>query len=622
MSRGKRGKPSNQHQRADEALRESEARFRSLTHLSSDWYWELDQGYRFTRLEGRNVAGGDASLRERLIGMRRWDSGMEVEGGWPAHIAQLDARKRFVDVLMWRRHADGRARYMRVSGEPVYSADGAFTGYRGVGRDITAQKREEQILRLEHQVALALSESEDERAGVRSVLHALCESQGWACGLYMALDESAGALRVANSWCLPDPRCQAFVAGSSERSFPPGYGLSGKVLQTGDPAWTTDAPNDTRLPSKELWARAEFRGAMAFPVVAEGRRIGVFSFANFAMQEPDARLLQATRIIGGQVGQFLRRRGAEEALRESEARFRSLTQMSSDFFWETDENHLFTQLVHGPNYRAHFATAIIGKAAWDLPYTMPDEAAWERARAQFEARQPIRDFEFGRPRSDGSSRYFQVSGEPRTAPDGRFLGYRGVGRDITELVLARQHVVSLAYSDPLTGLANRTSLGPAFEQAVERARRRSTRLASLFIDLDGFKQINDSHGHQAGDRFLVETGRRLRASLRASDLVARLGGDEFFAVLEDLQEIDAIEAVARKLLVEVQRPFELAPGALARASASIGISIFPDDAQDAVTLMKHADRAMYRAKESGKNALRFYADGQATLLPPSPTETA
>jgi diguanylate cyclase (GGDEF)-like protein/PAS domain S-box-containing protein len=326
------------------------------------------------------------------------------------------------------------------------------------------------------------------------------------------------------------------------------------------------------------------------------------------MRKPDQRLLQSTKVIGSQIGQFLQRKRAEEALRESETRFRSLTQMSSDFFWETDERNCFTQLVHGPNYKAKFGKAIIGKCVWDLPSTAPDAAAWATLRASIEAHEPYRDFEFGRPLADGGVRYYSVSGEPRFGAGGKFIGYRGVGRDITEVVLAREHIASLAYSDPLTGLANRTGLGPAFEQAVERARRRGARIATMFLDLDGFKQLNDAHGHEAGDRFLVETGRRLRASLRASDLVARLGGDEFFVVLEDQQEAEAVETVARKLLGEILRPFEVAPGEHARVSASIGISVFPHDAPDAATLMKHADTAMYMAKQAGKNAFRFFSE--------------
>ena len=228
--------------------------------------------------------------------------------------------------------------------------------------------------------------------------------------------------------------------------------------------------------------------------------------------------------------------------------------------------------------------------------------------ARFEAHEPFRDFEFARPWPDGGTRYFTVSGEPRFAADGSFLGYRGVGRETTDLALAREHVASLAYSDPLTGLANRSSLAPAFEQAVERARRRSSRLAALFIDLDGFKPINDAHGHQAGDRLLVELARRLRANLRASDLVARLGGDEFFVVLEDVQDRGTLETVAHKLLVELARPYELAPGE-ASISASMGISLYPDDAADSATLMKHADMAMYAAKQAGKGAFQFYSPG-------------
>jgi diguanylate cyclase (GGDEF)-like protein len=199
-----------------------------------------------------------------------------------------------------------------------------------------------------------------------------------------------------------------------------------------------------------------------------------------------------------------------------------------------------------------------------------------------------------------------LSGEPRLAPDGGFLGYRGVGRDVTESALTRERIASLAYRDPLTGLANRTSLAPALEQAVERARRRGFKLAGVFIDLDGFKQINDFYGHDAGDRCLIEVARRLRSTVRASDVVARLGGDEFFVLLEEVQDELAVEAVIRKLLAEALRAYELPGGAQARASASMGVSLFPDNSSDAAALIKNADTAMYSAKQAGKNGYCFF----------------
>jgi diguanylate cyclase (GGDEF)-like protein/PAS domain S-box-containing protein len=592
-------------ERALRALRESEARFRSLTNLSSDWYWEQDAEFRFTRLEGRLVAGGDPLLKSRLIGQRRWDSGLQVEGGWEAHRELLAARLPFHDVLMWRPRGDGSTRYLRVSGEPVFAANGRFKGYRGVGRDITTEKRAEQLLRLEHLVVRALSQAEDATSGLQAVLRAFCESEGWSCGVYFRVDEAEGLLRFEAAWSEPDARVERFVLASRSMTFGPGDGLAGKVLQTGEPIWTSDAANDRRVLMPALAQASGFRGAIAFAAASEGRRVGVLVFSSFALRDPDPRLLQASGIIGSQLGQFLQRKRAESALRESEERFRSLTQMSSDFYWETDESHRFTQLVQGNAMDER----VVGQRAWDVPSISPDAAVWAQLRATVDARRPFRDFEFGRPLPGGAVRYFVVSGEPRYE-QGRFAGYRGVGRDVTELVLAREHVASLAYSDPLTGLANRASFLPAFEQAVERARRRGGRLAALFIDLDGFKQVNDAHGHAAGDRFLVEVARRLRSGVRASDLVARLGGDEFFAVLEDLPQAGLAEGVARKLLGELLRPVDL--GAVqAGASGSIGIAIFPEHGDDAETLMRHADAAMYEAKQAGKNAFAFYSAGAA-----------
>jgi diguanylate cyclase (GGDEF)-like protein len=259
---------------------------------------------------------------------------------------------------------------------------------------------------------------------------------------------------------------------------------------------------------------------------------------------------------------------------------------------------------------------VAGKTAWEIPSVSPDEAGWAAHKATLESHIPFRDFEFARVMPDGMTRYFALSGEPKLAADGSFLGYRGVGRDVTESALTRERIASLAYRDPLTGLANRTSLGPALEQAVERARRRGVKLAGVFIDLDGFKQINDFYGHDAGDRCLMEVARRLRGSVRASDVVARLGGDEFFVLLEEVQDEGAIENVVRKLLGEALRPYELPGGAQARLSASMGVSLFPDNADDAAALIKNADVAMYLAKQAGKNAYRFFSNPAAP--PPGP----
>jgi diguanylate cyclase (GGDEF)-like protein len=228
-----------------------------------------------------------------------------------------------------------------------------------------------------------------------------------------------------------------------------------------------------------------------------------------------------------------------------------------------------------------------------------------------ERRMPERDFEFARRVGEGAVRYFSESCEARHDAEGRFTGYRGVGRDVTEIALARERISSLAYTDPLTGLANRTSLGASLEQAVSRARRRNGKLALVFIDLDGFKQINDMYGHDAGDLLLVEMAARLRKQLRASDLVARLGGVEFLVMLEDIQDLAPVETVARKLLAEVTQPYSTSGGAALHVTASIGISVLPDDATDAAALMKHADTAMYAAKQAGKNTLRFYSASPA-----------
>lgn len=180
-------------------------------------------------------------------------------------------------------------------------------------------------------------------------------------------------------------------------------------------------------------------------------------------------------------------------------------------------------------------------------------------------------------------------------------------RAMEERVAHAQRVEYLAYHDNLTDLPNRAFFTRLLTQHMSEARRYDRRLALLFLDLDRFKTINDSFGHDAGDELLKEIGRRLRESVRESDIIARLGGDEFVILLPEITAARQVMPVADNILAAVGKPFTLA-GQEFRITVSIGVTLFPGDGEDEQTLMKNADVAMYHAKEQGKNNFQFYSE--------------
>lgn len=174
----------------------------------------------------------------------------------------------------------------------------------------------------------------------------------------------------------------------------------------------------------------------------------------------------------------------------------------------------------------------------------------------------------------------------------------------TQAEAAVRHV---AMHDALTDLPNRVMFNHRLEQAVAQAQRHGRMLAVMFVDLDRFKIINDTLGHEAGDHLLREVAQRLTGELRLSDIVARLGGDEFVVLLDDVADVDAVGVVADKIVNSLTSAFRIADQDV-HVSASVGIAAYPADAQDMRTLMKYADIAMYRAKEQGRNNFQFYSD--------------
>ncbi|MBS1220101.1 MAG: putative diguanylate cyclase/phosphodiesterase & domain with sensor(s), partial [Proteobacteria bacterium] len=218
-------------------------------------------------------------------------------------------------------------------------------------------------------------------------------------------------------------------------------------------------------------------------------------------------------------------------------------------------------------------------------------------------------------RSDGAVRIVHENAEVLLDNQGKPARMIGIVQDITEWKLAEQalqekdaHLEYIAYHDALTGLPNRALLLDRLIHAASRADRAGNRMALLFIDLDRFKTINDSLGHAIGDAVLQAASERLKTLVREVDTLSRLGGDEFVVLLEDLRDGQDAASVAEKIIHALEKVLVIGDYPL-HISASIGISLYPQDGRDAETLMKHADAAMYKAKESGRNTFHFYEKG-------------
>ncbi|MCI5144224.1 MAG: EAL domain-containing protein [Candidatus Electrothrix sp. AR3] len=179
------------------------------------------------------------------------------------------------------------------------------------------------------------------------------------------------------------------------------------------------------------------------------------------------------------------------------------------------------------------------------------------------------------------------------------------------LLESQKKLEYLSHHDPLTNLPNRRLFLLRLEQAIKQAQQDNTEFAVLFLDIDGFKQVNDTFGHDVGDQFLIEISLRLDATLRESATLARIGGNEFNILIEDIENINDVGLAAEKLLADFKLPFTCVEHELS-TTASIGIALYPHDGVDTVSLIKHADMAMYQSKDEGRNGYRFFSAELAT----------
>ena len=371
------------------------------------------------------------------------------------------------------------------------------------------------------------------------------------------------------------------------------------------------AYDDLTLPDDRLWVREAIRCA-----VAEFRSFDL----EYRIVHADGSLRwvweRGTGVIDiegrpialeGLIQDITKRKNAETALREAERRYHGL--------FDNAIEGIFRTTVEGNYLDANPALAHI--YGFDSPQELMaslrdigrqlyvDPTRREEFMRIVKARRSVTGFESQVYRKNGDVIWISENARLVLGEDGRPLGYEGTVEDITERRLYQARIERQANYDTLTGLANRSLLQDRLEQALLTATSFGTRIAVAFVDLDRFKYINDSLGHHVGDELLKEVAARIQACVRECDTVARLGGDEFVLLINGHHGPESVRHLMERLLGAVSQPWTIDQGEF-HVSCSIGVALHPEDGEDARTLLKHADSAMYRAKDSGRNNFQFF----------------
>jgi diguanylate cyclase (GGDEF)-like protein/PAS domain S-box-containing protein len=481
----------------------------------------------------------------------------------------------------------------RRSAEPLEVA-GAWT-------DITATRRAEQLRAARTAVLDGVVSSQPLPAILDMIARSLEDLVPEMRVSILLLDANSGRLHVGAAPRLPD----FYNSAVEGLAIGEGRGACGTAAFRGGRVIVEDiAQHPYWRGFEEVTARAGVRACWSVPFKDTGGQVlGTFASYHATPHVPDQDEVDLVEEFSRITGLAVQNVRAEAALRQSSAVFES-----------TRDGVVITTLeprivAVNPAYSeitGYSADEVIGRNPSLLRSGRHDRAFYQAMWASLRKLGYWQGEVWNR-RANGEvypqwltlSTVRDEAGEPSH--------FVGVFTDLTQLKRSEQQLEHLTHYDPLTDLPNRLLVQSRLEHAIEQARRHRSKLGVLFVDLDRFKNVNDSLGHPAGDELIQAVSARLRGGLRDEDTLARLGGDEFLVVIEDLESADEAASVASKLTQLVQAPFCVASGHEVIVSASIGISLYPDDGDSATGLIQHADAALYQAKARGRDSFCFYS---------------
>lgn len=293
-------------------------------------------------------------------------------------------------------------------------------------------------------------------------------------------------------------------------------------------------------------------------------------------------------------------------LEESESRFRDVAEASSDWIWECDrQNRLIYLSTRFSEVTGIAAASLLGKRLETCFLPVLGLETPVSLSAEMNKREAFRDIRCHYKDARNRERSCRLAGRPIFDASRRFIGFRGTATDVTEEVEAQARAQHLALHDPLTGLPNRTLFSERLNQALRERRRLSAKVAVLCLDLDHFKEVNDTLGHAAGDLLLTAAADRLATCARPADTVARLGGDEFAIIQSDIASATDAEALSERIIEVMREPFMI-EGHMIHVGVSIGAAVSSRNGGGPEKLLKNADIALYSAKKAGRCTMRFF----------------
>lgn len=515
---------------------------------------------------------------------------------------------------------NGEYFWVFTSISPVKNETGLITHFIAVQDDVTEQKKTKKSLDTQYAVTQVLSESVTMSRAFPKILRIIGESQGWSFGVLWIAGQPDNVLRRAEVWHTSSGKFLQSEAYAGQTTLLPGIELPGRVWSQAKPLWTTDFTHELNSPRLLIAYQEGLRAAIGFPITyintqsgtRETKVLGIIEFFSQRGQEPDKDLLHMMHAIGNQIGMFIILKQAERQIRNSHEKITHSPGAEEGII----ESNAFTQRFEA--YEARFREIVHENIDGIMVVDRNGKIVFTNSAAQSFLLYNEKEFMnevSSLPAASGEKMEIDIlrsSGEKGIA-EMRIIGTKWEGKrarilsitDITDRKRTEETIQRMAYHDHLTGLPNQILFNDRLTMALSYTQRRRELLAVLYLDLDEFKSINDTLGHAAGDLLLKTVTDRLIKHIRKSDTITRLGGDEFALLLMGITRIEDVVNFAVKIIDIIREPLALA-GHDISITTSVGIAIYPTDGNNAETLLRNADTAMYYAKSLGKNTYHIY----------------